>query len=114
VIASQTVRTVRVLESPPAVLGVTQTRALRDLFANEIFADFDREYGLDTALKRLAPKSGRRRRPGHVARTVRTVVGDLRDVAVVTAGVTVTAVAVAVLGPLTLLTLGPFAYELGV
>jgi hypothetical protein len=114
VITSQTRQSLPVLAPPSAVLDAEKTSALRDMFADQIFADAERDLGLDTALKRLAPPLGRRRRPGRAARAVRRAAGDLHDVAIVAARVIVTAIAVAVLGPLLLVMLGPFAYELGV
>lgn len=113
-ITSQTPESVPVLVLPPAVLGIEQTRALRDEFADRIFLDTEEEYGLETALVRLAPTFGRRRRPGGVARTTRRIAGDLREVAGAVAAAIVTAVALAVIGPLALVSLGPFLYELGV
>lgn len=108
-ITSQTAQSVPAFDPSPA-----QVRALRDEFSVRIFRDTEAEYGLETALVRLAPRSGRAPRPGAAARTARCVAADLREVAASVVVAVVTAVALTVVGPLALVSLGPFLYELGV
>lgn len=105
---------VPVFELRPGVLDAKETRALRNAFSDQIFLDTRDKLGLETALDRLAPSFGRRRRPGHRARAARRLAWEIVDVVLVVAVVVVTAVAAAVLVPLTLITIAPLLYELGV